>query len=63
MCSTFALADRTGIGGRTGQQGANDHGIDLLWALEADVTFPHRKAIEEVCVGLYYTPRSTYNEM
>jgi hypothetical protein len=52
MCSTFALADRTGIGGRTGQQGANDRGIDLLWALEADATFPHRKAIEEVCVGL-----------
>jgi hypothetical protein len=35
--------------------GANDRGIDLLWAFEAYATFPHRKAIEEVCVGLYYT--------
>ena len=35
--------------------GANDRGIDLLWALEVNATFPHRKAIEEVGVGLYYT--------
>jgi hypothetical protein len=55
MCVTFALADRTGIGGRTGQQGAKDRGIDLLWALEADVTFPHRKAIEEVCWPLLHS--------